>query len=179
MKKSNVLVLAILFFTGLFTVACANDNSGTNIDPRTFADDPKEAEVVVGDFSLSVTLDKTEARIGDTITATVVFKNLSGRDIEAELPDWIAAKGGQGIEDILQSILVPEGLKWFFPSIKFEPRPIILIESGAVIERLFEHTVTESGDLEIRGGAFFITADDTANPYGIQIVRNSIIIKVQ
>ncbi|MCL2042741.1 MAG: hypothetical protein FWG89_01230 [Treponema sp.] len=172
MKKSNVLGLAILFFAGLFTVACANDNSGTanNIDPRG---------VTMGDFSLSVTLDKTEARIGDTITAIVVFKNLSGRDIEAELPDWIAAKGGQGIEDILQSILVPEGVEWFFPSIKFEPRPIILIESGAVIERLFEHTVTESGDLEILGGAFFNTADDTANPYGIQIVRNSIIIKVQ
>ncbi|MCL2410967.1 MAG: hypothetical protein FWC97_04915 [Treponema sp.] len=136
-------------------------------------------KVIVGDFSLTVTVNKTEASIGDTVTATVVFKNLGGRDIEAELPDWIAAAGGKSVEDILDVVFVPEGVEWAFVDISFEPRPKILIKSGAEIERQLEYTVTESGFLEIRAGAFFITTPETALKHGVQILSNPIRIRVR
>jgi hypothetical protein len=165
-----VLVAALLLSCGQ---GSANENrSGSELDTNG-------KEVIVDGFSLTVTLDKTEARIGDTVTATVVFKNLSGKDIEAELPDWIAAGGFRSKEDILTATFIPEGTDLAFEDILFEPRPKILIESGAVIERKFEYAITASGNLEVHAGAFFIAAAYPANSYGVQIVSGPIKILVQ
>jgi hypothetical protein len=133
----------------------------------------------VGDFSLTVTLDKTEAMIGDTVTATVVFKNLSDRDIEAELPDWVA-KWGPIKENILSAIFTSDrDFVWMFPGVEALSRSKILIERGAVIERKFEHVITVKENLEVHAGAFCIADTDTVNPHGVDIVSGPIKIKVQ
>jgi hypothetical protein len=167
MKKAFILGTAFLLLAGLLTVACENK------------DEENGKRVAEDDFSLTVTLDKTVASIGDTVTATVVFKNLSGRDIKAELPDWIASYGGKSKEDILEAEFIPEGSEWGFIDIKF-PRPKILIGRGDVIERQFERAVTELGNLEVRAGAFFIAAKyPTTNHIGMQIASDPIEILVQ
>ena len=103
MKKPFIFVPAILLFAGLLMLTC--DFNGD--------------EVIVGDFSLTVTVDKTVVKKGDTIKTTVVFKNLSDRDIEAEIPDWlvVSIRRSKGIEcafrkeDILYSVLL-ENSEW-------------------------------------------------------------------
>jgi len=175
MKKSSILRLVILLLVGLLISACQNNENGSLVSRGVTEN---EKEVIAGDFSLTVTLDKTEARIRDTITVTVVFKNLSDIDIEAELPDWIAAGGGRNKEDILDAVLLYEGVEWGFLDILFKPRPKILIENGAVIERQFEFTVTEKKNFEVHAGAFFIT-QSTVYPEGMQTVSTSLKIKVQ
>jgi len=170
MKKSFILGLAILPLTGMLAAACIY-TTGNGEDITT-----KDG------FNIKVTLDKTMAKVGDTVTATVVFKNLSGEDIEAELPGWIAELGGQNTEDILVAILTHSDdgfLKWIPPDILFEPLPKILIESGAVIERKFRHAIKESGKFCVVAGAFFITATDTADPRGARIYCNSRTINVR
>ena len=54
------------------------------------ASDTKEFTVTVtGLFRLTVTVDKTEVSVGDTVEVTATFYNLSGRDYDIEFPDWI------------------------------------------------------------------------------------------
>ena len=162
---SILLMTVILFFTGLIMMACPRD----------------EAPFLPTGYSVTLTLDKTEARVGDTVTATVVFRNLIGRDIEAELPGWLSAQGGKNAEDILDVIFTPVGeFTWGDRDIYFEPRVKILIERGAVIERKFEHTITTIVDLEILAAAFFITASCiNPNGPGIQDVSEKKILTVQ
>ena len=165
------LICSIVFFFG----CTANGGNG---DPTVGRKGDGESVTEDGSFSLMVTLDKTEVRIGETITATVIFKNLSGRDIEAEIPDWIAANGGLSKEDIVTAIFAPIGAIWGFPDILFPNRPKILIESGLMIERKFEHTITESENFQVQAGAFFITPTDHEHTHGEKIFSNPIIIKV-
>jgi len=77
MKNKFILGLAILPLIGLVSMACVGIED-------YFA------------YNLTVTLDKTEARVGDTVTATVVYKNKCAGDMrDVELPKWIAAEGGK------------------------------------------------------------------------------------
>ena len=166
MEMKNKLFLTMLCAIGLCLIMACQSNG---------------EEVIGKDFSLKVTVDKTRAKVGDTVTATVVFKNLSGEEIEAELPGWIAELGGQNTEDILLAHFtkVEEALVVFIlPDILFEPLPKILIESGAVIERKFRHVIKESGKLCVIAGAFFITTDTTA-PRFARISCESKTIKVR
>jgi len=144
-------------------------------------------EVIVKDFSLKVTVDKTEVKKGSTVKTTVVFKNLSGRDIEADLPDWLVVgiRDSKGIdyafskEDILVAYLV-ENTEWAFNSVEARPPlPKILIERGDVIVREFEHTVTGSKNLKVQAAAFFIASGYPTTDYGLQIENRPIRIKVQ
>ena len=169
MKKPFVLGLAILFVAGLAMTACPRD-----IDT---------APIGLPDFSVKVTLDKTEARVGDTVTATVVFRNLRGGDIEAELPGWIAERGGQGKEDILDVVFLLARdfncvFPWDDPHMIFEPRPKILIAREEVIKRKFEHIITVPEDLLVRAGAFFFTACSHLDGLGIQATSDLLKITV-
>lgn len=159
-----IVVLSVFALTG-----CKNEEETMN-----------GKEKIVGNFSLTVTVDLTTPKIGDTITATITFKNLSDNDIEAEIPDWLVATMNKPIEDMtIEDILFAyfvtwDDFIWEFVDIAVEQRPSILIEHGTVIERQFEYTVTASGNLEIHAGAFFIVSSDTANFYGMQIVSTPI-----
>ena len=166
--------IAVLLLCGVYVTGCVGADEENEFKHKN------TMEVIVGDFSLTVTLDKTEARIGDTVTATVVFKNLSDRDIEAELPDWMAAGGARSKEDILSVAFIPVDSEIVFYDIEAKPPlPKILIESGAVIERRFEYGMTGSGNLEVHAGAFFITAAYPTNSYGMQLAINPIKLKVR
>ena len=162
MKKTLFLGLAILLFAGLFLMACSDDFD----------------EVIMGDFSLKISLNKTRARIGDKVTATVIFKNLSGKDIEAELPAWIAAGGRHSKDDILIANFTSERFEWVFEDIGFDPLPTILIKSGDVIERKIEHVIKGSKNLKVYAGAFFITPSYPTNSYGKQIESKTLKVRV-
>ena len=164
MKKSFVLGLAILFVAGLAMTACIGI-----------------AKPGALDFSLTVTLDKTETSVGDTVTATVIAKNVSGRRIHAELPDWIAAEGGRYMEDILHVVFTPDGHFGFLEDkqdILFEPRPSIIIERGAVLKRKFKHTIKKQEDFYVLAGVFYYTTNAQNFP-GTQGLSNRILIKVR
>jgi len=143
-------------------------------------------DTIMKDFSLKVTVDKTVAKKGDTVKTTVVFKNLSGKDIEAGLPDWLVVgiRQSKGIdyafskEDILVAYLV-ENSEWAFNSVEARPPlPKILIEKGDVIVREFEHTVAGSKNLKLQAAAFFL-APGYPDDYGLRIENRPIGIKVQ
>jgi len=171
MKKLLILGLAILLFAGLILLACAEE------------EDVIEDEVIMGDFYLKVTLNKNRARIGDKIIATVTFKNLSDKDIEALIPGWMHAIMRKPIneytvEDIIYIYInTQEIFDMDFLDIGNEGGPEILIESGALIIRQFEHTVYTN--LYVHASAFFIIPAEAINGRGRQIYCNPIKITVQ
>ena len=147
MKKSFVLGLAILFVAGLFMTACRL------ITTSEFAP------------SLTATTDKTEAKIGDTVTVTVTFRDLSSqtmnRHFDVELPSWIVAEGGENKEDILRVVFTPEeDFNWWdYAASKGNEtgrRQTIRIRGGETIKKKFTHTITEAEDLYVNTAAFFI-----------------------
>ena len=167
----NKLFLKMLCAIGLCLIVACQSNIMENGE-----------EVIVKDFSLKVTVDKTMTKVGDTVTATFVFKNLSGEDIEAELPGWIAELGGQNTEDILRVNFIRASqnpVLWLSPDKSSKPLPKILIESGAVIERKFKHTLKGSYNLEVYAAAFFITNADMADYNKVSLICKPKIIKVR
>ena len=144
MKKSIILALAILPFTGLVSIACAYSSEFR--------------------CSITVTLDKTEASKGDTVTATVVWKNLNydfRGDFEAELPNWIANKDGKSVEDMLYAVFTSnEDFNWNDELASYDhtpvERPKILIKKDAVITKEFKHTITEPEDLVVHAASFYL-----------------------
>ena len=179
----NLFVFGLAIFAGLFLMACIGGDNGGQNSSRIILDDPKE--VIAGDFSIKMALDKTEASVGDIVTATVIFKNLSDKDIVAEIPDWVTGMIRKPIEDytaediLFVCFVTWDDFEWNFIDIGILERPTILIECGAVIERQFEYTITSLGNLEIHAGAFFISPADTANIYGEQIFSKPIKITVR
>ena len=171
MKKSIILALAILPFTGL-SMTCLDDYP-------------------IFKSSITVTVDKTEARIGDTVTATVVWKNENeGSDFEVELPNWIVNKGGKSVKDILYAVFTTqEDFNWLDEVKSYDntpvKRPKILLKKDAVIKKEFKHTITEPEDLEVHTSAFYLFGwDEVYNPadisyYGFHGLPKSEKIKVQ
>ncbi|MCL2400862.1 MAG: hypothetical protein FWC91_14105 [Defluviitaleaceae bacterium] len=164
--KNKLFLAAILLFAGLFMTTCFHD-----VDEIPF---------IVG-----VTVDKTEASIGDTITATVVFWNVSSRDIKAQIPAWLVSIMNKPIEDYtIEDILYvrfateAHGM-WPSREKDMEPLPSVFIEKGTVIKRQFEHIVTESKDIRVHAGAFFITSRSIHNTRVWQVFGYSEWIKVQ
>ena len=141
MKKSLFLGLAILPFAGLLLMTCSGVHTS-------------EFKI-----SLTMTLDKTEASIGDTVTATVVWKNLSS-DVEVELPNWVTNRGGTSKEDILFAIFTTkEDINWPDELASYDntvvKRQKFTLEKDEVIKRTFTHTITEAEDLYVQAAAFF------------------------
>jgi len=174
MKKKLLLVPVILLFTGIVLLACTTGYGG-------------DENITREGFYLKVTVNKTRVKVGDTVTASAIFKNLSGKNIEAELPGWIAAEGGKSKDDILRTFLAPSDnafLDWSPPDILFEPLPKILIKSGVEISQKFKYTLKESGIFVVVAGAFFIAGNDIIgydwnDPGNVKIICNSKKIKVR
>lgn len=146
MKKKLFLTTAILLFAGFIT-ACTTE----------FA------------YSLNVTVDKTEAKIGDTVTATVAFRHFASsgmnRREEIELPRWIVAEGGNRKDDILRVVFTPERdfegdffwLGWEppYPGNETTVRRTVRIRRGEEIRRQFRFTITETKDLYVQAAVFY------------------------
>jgi len=182
MKKKLVLtmlcILTALLFVMVF-ISCVGTDTGIS-DP----DGGLSKEVIRGDFSLTVTVDKAVARVGDTITATVAFKNLGDRDIVAYRPSWMVAREhieDFTVEDILRvTFTTRDDFQWaFITAIVTDDEPVVFIKSGAAIERQFEHTVSAPGNLNIHAGAFFITPETAADLFGFRISNGPVRITVQ
>ena len=144
MKNNKLfLTISIPLFAGLALTACETAN-----------------ESVFG-LSITVALDKTEARIGDTVTATVIYKNINNGSIEVELPDWIVSEGGKNKQDMLIAVFSPEGdFNWHdyhanIPDVESQKRPKFLIKKYEVVMRIFNHTITETENIEVNAAVFF------------------------
>jgi len=142
MKNKLFLGMAFLPLIGLVSMSCAN------IYP-------------LGGWNLTMKLDKTEARVGDTVTATVVFKNIGSGDMrEVELPKWIAAEGGRSKKDILRAVFTTEeDINWadyIPPSQGIDTKAIrFTIKKDEEIRKTFTYIITEEEDLYVHAAAFF------------------------
>jgi len=138
MKKAFILGLAIMPFAGLVSMSCANVDG-------------------LFRWNLTLTLDKTEARVGDTVTATVVYKNTNYTDIDVELPDWIVAEGGRYKEDMLRVVFTTEKDDYIWNGIPFAYSKAIRfkIKKNEEIKKTFSHTITAEEDLYVYAAAIY------------------------
>ena len=152
MKKPLFLWLAFLPFTGLVLTVC-----------NTFG-------ILAPNITMTLTLDKTEARVGDTVTATVVLKNLEHVNIEVELPNWIVNKGGKSKKDILYAVFnFKEDFNWIeeLESGSYDHTvvkiPKFIIKKDEEIKRTFKYTITAEEDIVVHARSFFLFSDDEFN----------------
>ena len=105
-------------------------------------------ETRVGDFLLTVTVDKTSARVGETVTVTAVFKNLSGKDIPIELTDWQTYYNERNevlpeIGNILETLVCLEDGGFSHITILMGQRDKMILEKDAVIRHTAEYRIEE------------------------------------
>ncbi|MCL2138678.1 MAG: hypothetical protein FWH41_04010 [Treponema sp.] len=138
MKKKFILGLAILPLIGLVLMTCA------------VTDD-------VFRWKLTLPLDKTEARVGDTVTATVVYKNTNYDDMDVGLSDWIVEEGGKRKEDMLRVIFTTEKDDDIWKGIPFAYSKAIRfkIKKNEEIKKTFSHTITAEEDLYVYAAAIY------------------------
>jgi len=99
-----------------------------------------------GDFSLTITVDKTELRVGDTIEVTVTFKNLSGRKHRIIHP-------AGDIMSMVSLKFVPKGEELSFGWVLESSSDVM--EKSAVLEDKFSWEVRESGEYCMAACAYF------------------------
>ena len=165
MKKSFILGLVILPIAGLFMTTCVYQSLLL--------------------YKFEVTLDKTEARVGDTVTATVTWVRKNKGNIEVELPNWIAAQGGKNVEDILYVVFSnkdEDNFNWYDVTSSYYQenvkRPKIVIKEGEVIKKKFVHTIAFVEDLYVSAGFFYLDRDSDKNSIGMQFSFMAETIKV-
>jgi len=92
------------------------------------------------DFRLTIEVDKTEARVGDTVVATARFENLSGRDLRVQA----GTPSIQELEGVLNVVIVPDN---FLRDPIFDDSggriPRRTLRAGAVITRQTEVIISE------------------------------------
>jgi hypothetical protein len=95
------------------------------------------------DFRLTVTVDKTEAVVGETVTVTAIFENISGQNIRVQ--GWSAR---QKLDDILIPVCIPDrpdfsagigGTAGFIPRRTFRKDASIKRQITCVIEESTNH----------------------------------------
>jgi hypothetical protein len=92
-------------------------------------------------FSLSISVDKTSAVIGETVKVTAELKNLSGRDVKIQM--WHTS--WKKPEDMLSVVCLPEYTEdRFVMTSKSGPLQKITIKKDAVISRTVEFEITEA-----------------------------------
>ncbi|MFA5450203.1 MAG: hypothetical protein WC292_07205 [Clostridia bacterium] len=120
-------------------------------------------EVLKDNFSLAITVDKTKAQIGDKITVTATFKNLSGKNISIELTDWQTAyllRGEMETPSPLEIAIIPEESEWAFNSIGVEVRHQMLIRKDEIIQQTFEFIIGEPVNHKVLSGVFFYSGEN-------------------
>ncbi len=138
-------------------------------------------EINMGDFSVVLTVDKTEVNVGESIFATFTLKNISRHDITLEIPDWIACLGKKRKEDIIEFAFSPEKLEaaWFFEAVAVLERPKVTIAKDEIIERTVKYEVTEKDNLIVNAGAFYYLTDSSGNVVSkVHLYSKTIKIKV-
>ena len=104
------------------------------------------------DFSLTITVDKTELRVGDTIEVTATLKNLSGRKHKI-----VYSSSPTVVPSSLSSIVLPD----VFPQeekanfIWYTNIQDGVLEIGASIENIITWEVQEDGEYYAQARAVF------------------------
>ena len=126
-----------------------------------------------GDFSLEITVDKTSVSVGDSVTVTAKFKNLSGRNIRVQMshPDY------KKLEDMILIGLFKEGAKQeFIVTSKGGPRRKITIKKDAVITQSMEFSIDDSLNYDVLSHVVFYTGKGYDEVVSIYSESSKIII---
>jgi hypothetical protein len=94
----------------------------------------KSTTNIVGDFSLTISVEKRKISAGEKIKVTAELRNLSGEDIPIKTPKPEIER----LEDLFFPGLYPEGLDIGYSFKPFEPSHELVIEKGAVIRSTME-----------------------------------------
>ena len=124
---------------------------------------PKTVEVCEEGFiNFSVTVNQTKVRIGDKITVTLTLENTSGKDIEAEIPDWLAVQNKDMKEDILETTLMPDSSDyiWGYSLIGAIPRPKLTFKRSEIVKRTVELKAAEAGNFNVYARACFFIENE-------------------
>ena len=106
------------------------------------------------DFGLEITIDKTPVAVGDLVTVTAKFKNLSGRDIRVQTshPDY------KKLEDMVSIGMFEENTEHEFSITSIGgPRRKIRIKKDAVITLTMEFSIEELLNYEVLAHVVFFT----------------------
>ena len=114
----------------------------------------------MGDFSLVVTMDKANIRVGDTVEFTVTFRNLSGKNIPIELTDAATYRQADLIEILYTVYPENETAQWDEISIAVSPRSKKTLEKDAVIQRTIHQRFDEAGKFNLASLVCFYMDDD-------------------
>jgi hypothetical protein len=183
MKKAFILGSVILMFTGLFTVACKDNDGGTENNSDTSQNNTGNGGGEnVGGFSLTISVENPIVKQGDDFRVNVELKNNNEEDVEIiytsffwpVIPGWDplrcgCEKGCLGECGIVIEIDMPE------------PQ-LILFDAGGV--RRYEGWVIRSNtlgsgthDLRFRSRFGIYWSEDNEQP--IEVWSNTIRLTVQ
>lgn len=127
-------------------------------------------------FLLTVSVSNITPKLREKISVVVTFRNLSGHDILAQVPDWIACTGR---EDILDVSFLPADSMLYYNAVAVLHRPEVNIRKDEVVKTTCEFIALNAGEFEIVAGAYFdIVGNSSATKYGAQIVCNPIKIYI-
>lgn len=157
MFKKLSLCMVLIIIVGLF-VGCYEDYTYNE-----------------NDFLLEISVDKTVASVGETVTVTAKLTNLSGRDIRVKLPHpW-----NTEIKNILGAgFFIKDGYPYGFG---VNPvggrRKTVTIKKDAIIQRTFEFIVAENETYLVAAAAFLIFDDNLRDLHIIETEPIEIIIR--
>lgn len=126
----------------LFCIAVAICGVGCKVEPLPTAED----------FSLKISVDKTTLSVGETITITATFKNLSGRDVYIEFDDYTCYKldgnyNNVALSDTFNFWFVSDGTNVVYPDVGVKNRHRTTISKGIEVMLSKQLTANESGDV--------------------------------
>lgn len=163
MKK---ILMALLMAVSLFVVSsCTSGES-------------KDKTIKKDNFSLFISVNETEFKIGDKIKITVTFTNESDKDIPIQHTDAQTYYGGK-LENIFNFDIRDRKEKHIFAEIDIGAEKLATntIKANAVINRTFEYILEKSGNYKVAVSVFFHTGDDYSSTFNL--VSESININVK
>lgn len=126
-----------------------------------------------GDFSLAISVDKTEAQVGETVTVTVVFENLSGRKHSIH-----RKKRLKNVNDIINIGLHTEDVDWGFvytdEHVSWYALKMKTLKKGKTITIEKEFQIEESKNYETAAAVMFYIGRNYKKPIYIETDRITI-----
>ena len=134
--KKKIMILGILFVMSFFLFSCTNNYVYQE-----------------SDFSLVITVDKTEVRVGDTVKVTATLTNLSGKGISIQMPRSYIKK----TNDLIMMGVFRETSDYFFclDDVKGGYRKKIRLKKDTEIQNKMEFQIEELMGYEAAAEVYF------------------------
>lgn len=112
------------------------------------------------DFRLTISVDKVDVAVGDIVTVTVTFENLSGRDIPIKLSPWDTREKHE-IKDLIQIGLFPENVDYGFAIYDLGGRMgRKTIKKDMIVQQTMAFVIEEQIDHEAAAAIIFYVGKD-------------------